>query len=45
MQIVGQLPVIAGWQDAPLALKDLAEAICIIKLHAPHQYQTQESPK
>ena len=35
MQIVGQLPMIAGWQDAPLVLKDLAEAICIIKLHAP----------
>ena len=44
MQIVGQLPMIAGWQDAPLVLKDLAEAICIIKLHAPpHQFQTQIS--
>ena len=35
MQIVGQLPVIATWRDAPLVLEDLAETICIIKLHAP----------
>ena len=43
MQTVRQLPVIAGWRDAPLALEDLAEAICIIKLHAPHRFQTQIS--
>ena len=35
MQIVGQLPVIATWRDAPLVLEDLAETICIIKRHAP----------
>ena len=40
MLIIGQLPVIGGWQDAPLVLDDLAEAICIIKLHAPHRFWT-----
>ena len=35
MHIVRQLPVIAGWRDAP---RDLAEAISIIKLHAPHWF-------
>ena len=34
MHIVGQLPVIATWRDAPLVLEDLAETICIIKRHA-----------
>ena len=27
--IVRKLPMRAGWRDAPLALQDLAEAICI----------------
>ena len=43
MQIVRQPPVIAGWQDAPLLLEDLAEANCISKLHAPHWFQAQIS--
>ena len=43
MQIVWQLPVIAAWRDIPLALEDLAEAISIIKLRAPHRFQTQIS--
>ena len=30
-----QLPMEAGWQDALLVFEDLAEAIYIIKLHAP----------
>ena len=29
------MPVIAGWGDAPLALEDLAKAVCIIKLYVP----------
>ena len=43
IQIVRQLPVIAGWLDVPLAPEDLAEAISIIKLRAPHRFQTQIS--
>ena len=43
VEIPGQLPVIAGWQDASLMLEDLVEAICIIKLHAPHWFQIQIS--
>ena len=43
MQIVGQLPVIAGWRDPPLALEDLAEGTFIIKTTCPHWLQTQIS--
>ena len=28
--IVRQLPMKAGWWDAPLTLQDLAEALCMI---------------
>ena len=35
MQIVGKLPVIAGWRDPPLALEDLAEGTFIIKTKCP----------
>ena len=37
----------AGWQDALLVFEDLAEAIYIIKLHAPITFwiSWQESPK
>ena len=38
IQIVAQLFVIAEWEDNPLSLEDLAEAICIIKLHAIHRF-------
>ena len=41
IQIVGQLPMIAGWRDVPLALEGLVEAVCIIKLHAPYWFQKQ----
>ena len=43
MQIIRQLPVIDAWRDALLALEDLAEAISIIKVRAPHRFQTQIS--
>ena len=34
MLIVRQLPVKTGWRDAPLTVKNLAELICTIRLHA-----------
>ena len=35
--------MIDAWRDAPLALEDLAKAISIIKVRAPHRFQTQIS--
>ena len=39
IQIDRQMTLIAGWQDAPLVLKDLAKTICKIKIHAPHHFE------